>query len=63
MCRILIGGIHLVYIEYTEINYLPFVLFKKEIAQTSCQLDSELYFSNKIQLKFFERKNAEKDNK
>ena len=45
MCRILIGGIHLVYIEYTE-TYLPFILFCKGIAQTSCQLDPELYFSN-----------------
>jgi hypothetical protein len=45
MCRILIGGIHLVYIVHTE-TYLPFFLFCKGIAQTSGQPDPELYFSN-----------------
>ena len=30
-----------------KLTYLAFVLFFKGIAQTSCQLDSELYFSNK----------------
>ena len=30
-----------------ELTYLPFILFCKGIAPTSCQLDPELYFSNK----------------
>ena len=46
MCRILIGGIHLVYIEYKETNLFAICSVFKGIAQTSCQLDSELYFSN-----------------
>jgi hypothetical protein len=46
MCRILIGGIHLVYIEYTETNLFAICSVFKGIAQTSCQLDPELYFSN-----------------
>ena len=29
-----------------KITYLPFILFCKGIAQTSCQLDPQLYFSN-----------------
>jgi hypothetical protein len=42
-----------------KLTYLPFILFCKGIAQTSCQLDPELYFSNEIQLKFLERNNGE----
>ena len=29
-----------------KLTYLPFFLFCKGIAQTSCELDPELYFSN-----------------
>ena len=29
-----------------KLTYLPFILFCKGIAQTSCQLDPQLYFSN-----------------
>ena len=39
-----------------EVTYLPFVLFfQKELhRQAAIKLDSELYFSNEIQLKFLE---------
>ena len=46
MCRILIGGIHLVCIEYTETNLFAICSVFKGIAQTSCQFDLELFFSN-----------------
>ena len=46
MCRILIGGIHLVYIEYTETNLFAICSVFKGIAQTNCQFDLELFFSN-----------------
>jgi hypothetical protein len=35
-----------VYRIYGNLTYLPFILFCKGIAQTSCHLDPQLYFSN-----------------
>ena len=48
------------YIEYTETTYLPFILFFEGIAQTSCQLDSQLYFSNESHNSNFSNERMEK---
>jgi hypothetical protein len=43
-----------------KLTYLPFILFCKGIAQTSCQLDSELYFSNESHNSNFSNERMEK---
>ena len=48
-------------ISYTGSNLFAICsVFQKELhRQAAIKLDSELYFSNEIQLKFLERKNGE----